>query len=195
MKISWTPPEPRSGFRGAIDKFIGPGATNGELWLQLAAVVIGTFAAPWVAISRSLDWSIVQLIVAALLSLDLLGGVVTNATATAKRWYHRPEQGWAKHMGFVALHLHPFLVAWLFTNGNWGYAFVGYGYLLIAAQLILWMPLYLKRPFAMFLYVLGAFISLYALTPIPGMEWFLPVFYLKLLVSHLLKEAPFQPEG
>lgn len=27
--------------------------------------------------------------------------------------------------------------------------------------------------------------------PPAGLEWFVPVFYLKLLVSHLLKELPF----
>lgn len=195
MKISWTPPIPRSGIKGAIDKFIGPGTTNGEYWLQFAAIVVGTLAAPGVAAWKGLDWSTWQFIVAGLLSFDLFGGVVTNATSAAKRWYHRPEQGWKAHMVFVALHLHPFLVAWLFLDGNWTFGIVGYGYLMMAALLILWMPLYLKRPFAMLLYLFGVFISLYTLPTVPGMEWFLPIFYLKLLVSHLLKEAPFQPEA
>ena len=37
-------------------------------------------------------------------------------------------------------------------------------------------------------------INFYLLPPAPGLEWFLPVFFLKLLVSHLPKEAPF-PAG
>jgi len=27
-----------------------------------------------------------------------------------------------------------------------------------------------------------------------GLEWFLPLFYLKLLISHVLREEPYRPE-
>jgi len=36
-------------------------------------------------------------------------------------------------------------------------------------------------------------IAAFGVAPIPGLEWFLPIFHLKLLVSHLIKEAPFRP--
>lgn len=136
-----------------------------------------------------------QLAVAALLALDLVGGVVTNATAAAKRWYHRPGQGFRQHFGFVAVHLHPFLVAWLFLDGNWGFGAIVYGYLLLAALLILWPPLYIQRPLAMVLWLVGLLIGLYGVALPAGLEWFVPVFYLKLLVSHLLKELPFPLES
>ena len=35
MKIDWDVPELRSGWRGLIDKAIGPGATKAELNTQL----------------------------------------------------------------------------------------------------------------------------------------------------------------
>jgi hypothetical protein len=54
-------------------------------------------------------------------------------------------------------------------------------------------PLYLKRPVALGLYVVALLLSLYAFDVPAGLAWFLPVFYLKLLVSHLLPEAPFAP--
>ncbi|MFZ0613588.1 MAG: hypothetical protein WAM73_15220 [Desulfobacterales bacterium] len=52
-----------------------------------------------------------------MLAFDIVGGVTTNATSSAKRWYHRSGQTALNHMGFIALHLlHIFLVAWLFRK-------------------------------------------------------------------------------
>jgi hypothetical protein len=97
-------------------------------------------------------------------------------------------------VGFVALHIYPFLVAWLFRAGDWGYAIVAYGYLLAAAVLIVLAPRYLKRPVALFLFLGGLALDQLVLTPTPGLTWFLPLLYLKLLVSHAVPEAPFRPE-
>jgi hypothetical protein len=44
------------------------------------------------------------------------------------------------------------------------------------------------------MYAGSVLLSLYALAPPPGMEWFLPLFYLKLLVSHLPPEHACRPE-
>lgn len=195
-KVSWTPPEPRAGLAGAWDKFIGPGATDAEMWLMLIPTLMAGIAAPLYALYAGLGWSTVQLIVVALLAFDLMGGVVTNATSTAKRWYHRPEATFRDHMQFVALHfLHPLVIAWLFLDMDWFYFGVVYGYLLLAALLILKIPLYLQRPCAYTLYVVSLILAFYALPQPPGLEWFLPIFYLKLLVAHLVTEAPFQPDS
>ncbi|GIK57149.1 MAG: hypothetical protein HND44_20485 [Chloroflexi bacterium] len=194
-RVEWVPPEPRSGLIGAWDKFVGPGVTDTEQWLMLIPTVIAGLAAPVYAIYADLGWSTVQLLVAALVAFDLVGGVVTNATATAKRWYHRPEATFRDHVQFVAVHfLHPLLVGWLFWGGDWLYVAVVYGYLLLAAVLILKTPLYLQRPLAYTLYLLSLLLALYTLPQPPGLEWFLPIFYFKLLVSHLVTEAPFAPE-
>lgn len=183
--------EPRSGPAGAWDRFVGPGATNAELVLELVAALGGAILVPAYAIWQGLGWTSLQLVVASILALDLFGGVVVNATAAAKRWYHRPGQGFRQHFGFVLVHLHPFLVAWLFMDGNWAFGLLIYGYLLLATLLILRARLYLQRPLAMLLMLVGLLIGLYVVDPPAGLEWFVPVFYLKLLVSHLLKEAPF----
>lgn len=85
--IEWEFPQPRTGIAGAFDRFIGPGATNAEAILQMAAPN-GLFGAAW-------------------------------------------------HV---------------FVNG-------------------------------------------YLLLPIRGFEWFMPAFFLKLLVSHLLLESPYKAES
>lgn len=189
-----TVPVPRDGWKGQLDRFIGPGATPAELVLQLVPSVLAAIAAPLYVSMLPIDWTAWQLGAIAILGFDLVGGVLTNATAAAKRWYHRPGQGWQQHMAFVLVHLfHIGMVALLFRGGD-GLFFVGVScYLVLSAGLILASPLYLQRPIALGLYGLVLVCDRYLVTPNPGLEWFLPLFFLKLLVSHLLKESPYLP--
>lgn len=66
--------------------------------------------------------------------------------------------------------------------------------MLLACITILLMPLYLQRPVALACYSLSILLCLYVFSAAEGMEWFLHLFYLKLLVSHILKEEPYRPE-
>ena len=192
MQVDWNPPEPRAGLAGQWDRFMGPGLHPAELWLILLPSLAMTVGVVVYATTQNLGWTAVRFLIAALIAFDLTGGVITNATTTAKRWYHRPGQGMKEHVGFTAVHfIHPLLVAWLFRGGDWLYFAVAYGYLMGAAVLILRTAWGRQRPLAMLFWLGGVLLSLYAFTPTPGLEWFLPFFYAKLLVSHLLKEAPF----
>ena len=187
-------PAPRLGWQGRLDQLIGPGATPAELTLQLVPSIGAAIAAPLYASTLSINWSPWQLGLITLLGFDLVGGVLTNATAAAKRWYHRPGQGWRQHMGFVCVHLlHVGLVALLLRGGDWLFWAGVSSYLLLAAGLILASPLYLQRPVALGLYGLALLSDRYLFLPTPGLEWFLPLSFLKLLVSHLLHETAYQP--
>jgi hypothetical protein len=192
-EIEWTPPAPRQGSLGAWDRFVGPGATSAEEWVQLvfglgiAAACIASF--PW---SGGFAAGPVAIVVAIVLAADLGGGLVTNATAAAKRWYHRPGHGRAAHLKFVAVHgVHIAAVAAVFATNGATYFLVAYGYLMLASVLIVMAPLYLQRPVAMGLAGLGFALAQLPLLAVPGLDWFLPLLLLKLLVAHLLKEAPF----
>jgi hypothetical protein len=68
-----------------------------------------------------------------------------------------------------------------------------YAYLLVAASVVLLTPLYLKRPVAFVLYSVALLAGLYALGVPPGLESFVPLFFLKLLVAHLLPEEAYRP--
>ncbi|MBE7386020.1 MAG: hypothetical protein F6J95_032120 [Leptolyngbya sp. SIO1E4] len=194
--VSWAHPTPRSGWQGALDRFMGPGATRAEVWLQFVPALVAAIAAPFYALTWSQPWTPLQLGVMAFMGFDMVGGILTNATAAAKRWYHRPGQGWQQHMSFVAIHvIHIFLVALLFRGHDWGFFLSVSSYLLAAAIVILQAPLYLQRPVALGLYGLALLGDRYLFSPTPGMEWVLPFLFLKLLVSHLLKEAPYRPEA
>ncbi|NTW09360.1 MAG: hypothetical protein HGA28_07310 [Anaerolineaceae bacterium] len=192
MQIEWNPPEPRGGWRGEWDKFVGPGQTRAELWLILVPSLLAGLAAPLYAHFSGLGWTTLQIIVAGVIALDLVGGVVTNATTAAKRWYHRPGQSWRQQLAFISVHfIHLFLVAWLFLKMDWMFFIGFYTYLIAASLIITRVRLYLQRPVALLLFLGVLLLAFYMSKPVPGLEWFIPVFFLKLLVSHLPKEAPF----
>ncbi len=195
MNIHWTPPKPRKGWRGVWDAFIGPGATAAEEWLQLLGGLVLSAMALLVFFMRfPSEATLAQIIILTILAFDLSGGIITNATSTAKRWYHRDGQGWWQHFVFVLPHgLHLALLVWLFPGLTWWFFLLFYGYLVATTLLILHTPLYLQRPMAFICYA-GVLLLNMVYAPTPGLEWFVPFLFLKLLISHLLKEAPFRPE-
>lgn len=74
---------------------------------------------------------------------------------------------------------------------DWVYFGVFYVYLMIASLIVACVRLYLQRPVALFFFVSALLLNIYVLSPVRGLEWFVPIFFLKLLVSHLVKEAPY----
>ena len=190
--MSWDYPEPRSGWRGEFDRFMGPGATRAEFMLEFGYALLGGVAMLVYALTSSPQWSIIQIGVAVLLAFDIAGGVVTNATSSAKRWYHRAGQSARQQLQFVALHvIHLVIVAWLFRSGDWLFAIVFSIYLLLSAIVITRTPLYLQRPLALGLTCVAIVMGLVVFAPTPGLEWFIPLLFLKLLVSHVLREEPY----
>ncbi|MDJ0592272.1 MAG: hypothetical protein QNJ72_20150 [Pleurocapsa sp. MO_226.B13] len=195
MFTDWNCPSPRPGFRGWLDRITGTEATAAELIVQFVPSLIFAIATPIYAHTLAVDWTYLQLGLISLLGFDLTGGVLTNATSSAKRWFHREGQTWQHHLTFVSIHiLHIFLVALLFRDSDWSFLAIASSYLIGASILILRTPLYLQRPVAFGLYGLALLGNSYLFAPTVGLEWFLPLFFLKILISHLLKETPYRPE-
>jgi hypothetical protein len=198
MSIDWKYPEPRKGFLGEWDKFIGPGASRTEISLILSAATLGATGMLLYSLLGNLGWNAVQSVIATLVAADLAGGVVANASSPTKRWYHREGQGFWNHMGFVAIHIYPFIVAWLFRpyhpNFDWLYAVIIYGYLIIASIILLLIPQYLQRPVAMILFCGAILLNWYAFSLTLGLEWFIPVLFAKLILGHLVKEEPYRAD-
>lgn len=190
----WQYPKPRRGFGGAVDRLLGPGTTRAEFALILGTATAAGVALLVYALTMEVEWNTAQYALAIYFVVDLSAGVVANATTAAKRWYHRQEQGFVQHFGFVATHVpYPLLVAWFFRDGDWAYFLAVYGYLLLAALIVLRIPLYLRRPVAYLLLGGALVINSYIFLPTPGLEWFVPLLFLKLIVSHLLREEPYPP--
>lgn len=193
-KIDWDAPEPRKGLLGEWDTFVGPGATRAEVILITAFGLLSAAALFFYERTGNLGWCDRCLIFALLLAFDLGGGVIANATSATKRWYHRPGQTFKDHLSFIAFHaVHLFVVAYAFRWQDWLWGGVFFA-LLIGSTLILEaVPTYLQRPIATGLFIIALLVNLYILPPTPGMEWFIPVFFLKLVIGHLVQEEPYRP--
>jgi hypothetical protein len=176
-------PRPRAGFLSRWDTLIGPGSTAAEQWLILGTALAGAAVAVWAG--RGLGWTAAQWAVVVIIALDLFGGVPGNATISSRRWYHRPGRRPQDHFIFVAVHLFHLIPVVLFFDTGWLWVAGAYGYLLTLAVVILAVPSYLRGAVALVATMGGVLLALYALPAVPGLEWLLPVFYLKLLAGHL----------
>jgi hypothetical protein len=193
--IDWNYPQPRSGFSGAMDKFIGPGATRPEIIIGMGASILAPLAVVIYAYLVQLGWDAVQYVIAGLLASDIVGGIAVDTTSSAKRWYHREGQGTRQLFGKVAYHLvHIFLVAWLFRNFDLVYFMVVSGYLIAATFLILGLPLYLRRSAAALLVCGAMVLNMYSFPMTLGLEWFIPFLFIGLLFSFILREEPYRPQ-
>ncbi|MCE9670543.1 hypothetical protein LY474_22315 [Myxococcus stipitatus] len=192
LRIDWTIPATPAGWEGGLERFMGPGRSRVELAVELGggAVTAGLLGLLiWRGPERD-AWSWPQTLVVVLIALDLVGGVLTNATNAAKRWYHRDANPWPR-LGFVASHLlHLTAVGLLLLGQDWTWSLSNAVLLLGSAVLIERIPAEGKRPVAMAAFMVALIVNL-ALFPLPpSLAWIPPLFYLKLLVGHLVPEAP-----
>lgn len=193
----WHHPEPRDGWLGTWDRFVGPGATPSELLLSGVAAMLAATTVIAHAGLNDLGWAWYQHLVAFIITFDLIGGVVTNATPSAKRWYHREGQGPRELFSFVAWHaIQVAVIAWFFLEtGALAYFLWVYLYVLLTGALTLMAPIKLQRSVGL-LSVCGAvMLADWVLSPVPGLEWFLPILSLKLVVSHVTREEPYFDAG
>jgi len=181
--------EPRPGLPGAWDRLVGPGATPlenaGTVGAAILGVVFGFVGGPSVR-----GWSPLQRGAAALMGADLFGGVWANATPAATRWYHGRGQGTREMLAFSALHLHPFHVAAFYRDRDWRFAWGNYAFLLAATYTVAGTPAPHKRAVALVLCLAAMWLNTAVWRPTPGMGWFAPAFFLKLLASHAAGDAP-----
>lgn len=185
-RIENDPGTPRSGPAGYWDRLIGPTATAAEQTLTVAFATLAAAIVGGHAVATDLGWSWLQLAVVTVFVFDVAGGITANATASGRLWWHRPELSDRDHFLFVAAHLHPFVLVALFAGVTWIGAVIVYGYLLLTTVIVLRVDPAIRRASALTLFGLWLLAASYvSITPV-GLEWFVPLLYLKLLVSHLL---------
>ena len=193
-KADWNFPQPRRAWAGAVDKFIGHGATQAEIIIGFGASILAPLAVVIYAYHARLGWYAIQYVVAGLLAADIVGGIAVDTTSSAKRWYHREGEGFRQLFGKVSYHLvHICLVAWLFRGLDLVYFIVVSGYLIVATFLILGLPLYLRRSAAALLVCGAMILNLYIFPMTPGLEWFLPSLFIGLLFCFIWREEPYRP--
>ena len=196
MNIDWKVPELSSGWRGQIEKIIGPGATTAEKNLQLYVPLVAVALVIIIGLQENYDWTWVQYAVAAFFALDMVGGIATNLTSAAKRWNFREGNGFKQHMTFVGLHIVQLtMLSYFFLDFDILWIATIYGFLMLSCAFILMFPLYLQRPVSGMVYSLALVLSLYLFKSPEHLEWFLPLFFFKLLISHVVQEEPYRPEN
>ncbi|MFE4632921.1 hypothetical protein ACFRJ1_06035 [Streptomyces sp. NPDC056773] len=196
LRISWEIPATPPGLAGRLERFMGPGKSRSESAVEtigLLGCALLLAAGLWTS-GAARDWSTAQLVVVVLAGLDLIGGVLTNASNSAKRWYHRagPEARRARLL-FVPAHLlHLGAIGLFVLSGDITWTLVNAALLLGGAAVVEFAPVHLKRPVAMALLMAAVLVNLFWL-PVPAaLAWFAPLFFLKLLVCHLVPEAPLE---
>ncbi|MFI6215347.1 hypothetical protein ACIBCD_25425 [Nocardia brasiliensis] len=169
------------------DRLIAPNATHGEVTTAFAAAFAG--AATAFALSLHADLAVWRAAIVAVVAFDMFGGAVVNATNSAKRWYHRPGRTAAHHLGFVAIHLQPFILAAVVPGFTWTSVLVVYALAMIGAVAVTISPDELRRPIA-FGVTAFAIVGVTSVLTVPhALAWFAPVLLIKLLLAHLLPEG------
>ncbi|NOI67904.1 hypothetical protein [Vibrio sp. 99-8-1] len=182
---------------GKFNFTTGYGATKAENVIAnyaafIAPVILYFFA--W----KSLDWSVLQVVVAALLTLDMIGGVLTNSLGSMKRYLYTDQNldvNWlGKLVGskflFPAIHFQLFAIPLCFDIA-WSYAFFWYGMMMVSIVIVHFTPLYLQRPIALLIVMLSIILAQLIASPV-GLEWIAPIFMIKLVLSHGVREEPYR---
>ncbi|MEU2076938.1 hypothetical protein [Streptomyces sp. NPDC013489] len=196
VQISWEIPATPPGLAGRLERFMGPGKSRSESLVETLGLLgcVSLLAAGLWTSGIARDLSTAQLVVVALAGLDLIGGVLTNATNAAKRWYHRADPGARRaRLLFVSAHLiHLAAMGLVVLSGDLTWTLTNAALLLGGAVTVEYAPLHLRRPVAMALLTAAVLVNLFWL-PVPtALAWFAPLFFLKLLVCHLVPEAPLE---
>ncbi|WP_323369191.1 hypothetical protein [Streptomyces alkaliterrae] len=196
IRISWEMPATPSGLAGRVERFMGPGKRRSESAVELGGgALCALLLAAGVWASGAVEgWSAAQLAVVALIGLDLVGGVLTNSTNAAKRWYHRAAPGARRaRLLFVAAHLaHLAAMGLVVLSGDWLWMAGNAALLAVGAVGVEFAPLHLRRPVSMVVLTAAVTVNLFWLDVPPQLAWFAPLFFLKLVVCHLVPEAPLE---
>lgn len=193
--VDWTVPA------DAPPSLFGAGALPTERGLALGTAVVGTGVVLVHAYVSSPGWAAWQYVVAAIIALDLLGGVVANGLNSAKRDHFAPtvEPGTSiggrlvrRPVAFAAVHVQPVVVGVVFPGAGpwWGAGW--YLAILGAVVVVHRAPLYLQRPVALALCV-GVVLASFLTEAPAGFAWLPAIMVLKLPLAHAVQEEPYRP--
>ncbi|MDJ0859601.1 MAG: hypothetical protein QNI90_15200 [Dinoroseobacter sp.] len=190
-------------YTGPTDALVGSGASSAERLMgyggaALLTVLLTCFAylndAP---VTTWWQWAVLVFF-----AYDIGGGAVANMLNSCKRFYHsppKPAEGRivraAKDVRvFTAIHIHPIVAAAL-LGGSVANAVIWYVLLQLAVWTVLLAPLYLRRPLATLLTISALIVESNLLPLGPGLEWFLPCLFIKMVMGHAVQEEPYAPSS
>ena len=77
---------------------------------------------------------------------------------------------------------------------NWFYGLFWYLILQISVLSVTRTPLYLQRPVSMLIIVTALLINDYFVSSPIGLEWLIPILFVKIVYGHTVQEEPYRPE-
>ncbi|MBR8745172.1 hypothetical protein, partial [Nocardiopsis sp. MG754419] len=155
--------------------------------LPLTTAALGTAMVTATALAHEHPWPVTVLL--AVVAFDFSGGAAATATPSVRAQHHGTGGTRLRRLGFVALHLHPFVLAVCVTGFGWPAATVLYGCALAGAVAVDTAPPPLRRSTALAATVLGTVVTLPLLGAAPELTWVAPVMLVKLLLGHMLPET------
>jgi hypothetical protein len=162
----------------AWKRLVGPDASAAENVGTLGGALIGSVLG-W----RASQGRVSRRTAATLLCADLVGGAWANNTCTTRAWYHRPGTSNADRLGFTAVHIHPFVAAWLWDIPR-PLAAAAYVYALASAGLVSAFPPRRQLAVGWVLTVLGAAVGAIRFSNGHQPRWLFAVYYIKLIAGH-----------
>ncbi|MEV2274214.1 hypothetical protein AB0I72_01395 [Nocardiopsis sp. NPDC049922] len=187
------PPTPRRpapltrAWRWTASALVGTAPSPGEVASTLVTACAGAALAVSGAWAAGLPT--LAIVVIGIVAFDFFGGAVATSTSAAKRRYHAPERGRRHHLGFVAVHVQPFLLALVVPGLDWWTVTALYLFTLTGAVAVALAPPTPRRPLAFAFTVTGTATALLWL-PVPAaLTWLAPVMLVKLLLGHMLPET------
>ena len=189
-------------YSGQTDLTVGTQATATEKLLGWTAGLIGIVIIAFFYWQNKFDWAIWQYIVVAIITFDVIGGAVANSLNSCKRFYHSPLQTFEpdyvkfakNHLLFSLIHIHPLIVSLMFSSASLFYGLFWYLSLQISVLTVTRTPLYLQRPVSMLIIVIALLINDYFINLPAGLEWLIPVLFIKIVYGHTVREEPYRPE-
>jgi hypothetical protein len=190
-------------YSGPPNLAVGTGATAPEQLIVygVSLTAASIFIPLWLQHYQGWDWW--TYLVCAILAFDIAGGVVANATNSCKRFYQTParpddpalERVLKSGINFDLLHLHPVVLSLLVPGAKLVHGLLWYTGLILGVLIVRWVPLYLRRPVAFSIIAVAIVVNLYVFPLGPGLEWVMPLMFLKIVYGHTVQEEPYRPNA
>ena len=145
-------------------------------------VLAGVFLVGY-GLATGIALSFWQMGVLFLVALDVVSGIVANATQSTNAWYRRRAL-WVRLLFIVVHFMHPLLAMIFVDPGNWTFFWGVYLYMIATTLTLLFMPsAQAQRPLAFAFFAVGVFGAIYLLPTSVLLQWFAPAYFAKLILA------------
>lgn len=172
----------KSFIRNISKPFIGPDATNAEMLISWIGSLIAFFV--MFIYGYFLGWNIFQILVSSIFAFDIFGGIIVNSTTAGRKYWHSSNRSMFKQIAFLLLHIHPFIIAFMWSGYLFDKAFLLYLIIVTFSLLVMYAPKGLQKPISFGLTSVGIILVFYFLQMPIGLMWLPPLLIIKLVAAY-----------